>query len=103
MEAESADSQKFPNIIRLQHETTTELFIRKLSFQGLIREIAHDFKTDLKFQLSAIGALQETSEAYLVGLFEDTNLAAVHAKRTKRITIQPKGIQLALRLRGERS
>ncbi|GAA5914724.1 hypothetical protein JCM5296_001962, partial [Sporobolomyces johnsonii] len=58
---------------------------------------AQDFKTDLRFQSSAIGALQEAAEAYLVSLFEDTNLAAIHAKR---VTIQPKDIQLARRLRG---
>jgi histone H3 len=50
-------------------------------FQRLVREIAQDFKTDLRFQSSAIGALQESAEAYLVSLFEDTNLAAIHAKR----------------------
>ena len=48
--------------------------IRKLPFQRLVREIAQDFKTDLRFQSSAVMALQEASEAYLVGLFEDTNL-----------------------------
>ena len=46
-----------------------------------------DFKTDLRFQSSAVLALQEAAEAYLVGLFEDTNLAAIHAKR---VTIMPK-------------
>ena len=61
--------------------------IRKLPFQRLVREIAQDFKTDLRFQSSAILALQEASEAYLVGLFEDTNLCAIHAKR---VTIMPK-------------
>ena len=64
-----------------------------------MREIAQDFKTDLRFQVQAIGALQEAAEAYLVGLFEDTNLWAIHAKR---ITIMPKDIQLARRIRGER-
>jgi hypothetical protein len=63
------------------------LLIRKLPFQRLVREIAQDFKTDLRFQSAAIGALQEASEAYLVGLFEDTNLCAIHAKR---VTIMPK-------------
>jgi histone H3 len=58
-----------------------------------------DYKSDLRFQSVAIQALQEAAEAYLVGLFEDTNLAAIHAKR---VTIQPKDIQLATRLRGER-
>ncbi|XP_041511167.1 histone H3.3A-like [Microtus oregoni] len=66
----------------------------------LVREIAQDFKTDLRFQSAAIGALQEASEAYLVGLFEDTNLCAIHAKR---VTIMPKDIQLACRIRGERA
>ncbi|KAI9352906.1 histone-fold-containing protein [Obelidium mucronatum] len=79
-----------------RYQKSTELLIRKLPFQRLVREIAQDFKTDLRFQSSAIGALQEASEAYLVGLFEDTNLAAIHAKR---VTIQPKDIQLARRLR----
>ena len=76
------------------------LLIRKLPFQRLVREIAQDFKSDLRFQSSAIGALQEAVEAYLVSLFEDTNLCAIHAKR---VTIQKKDIQLARRLRGERS
>ncbi|CED83540.1 histone h3 [Phaffia rhodozyma] len=70
-----------------RYQKSTELLIRKLPFQRLVREIAQDFKTDLRFQSSAIGALQEASEAYLVSLFEDTNLAAIHAKR---VTIQPK-------------
>jgi len=73
---------------------------KKLPFQRLVREIAQDFKTDLRFQSSAIMALQEASEAYLVGLFEDTNLCAIHAKR---VTIMPKDIQLARRIRGERA
>jgi histone H3 len=55
--------------------------IRKLPFQRLVREIAQDFKSDLRFQSSAIGALQESAEAYIVSLFEDTNLCAIHAKR----------------------
>merc|ERR1711993_35242 len=61
---------------------------------------SEDIKTDLRFQSSAVMALQEASEAYLVGLFEDTNLCAIHAKR---VTIFPKDIQLARRIRGERA
>ena len=64
-----------------RYQKSTELLIRKLPFQRLVREIAQDFKTDLRFQSSAIMALQEASEAYLVGLLEDTNLCAIHAKR----------------------
>lgn len=82
-----------------RYQKSTELLIRKLPFQRLVREIAQDFKTDLRFQSSAVLALQEASEAYLVSLFEDTNLAAIHAKR---VTIQPKDLALARRLRGER-
>ncbi|KAL7674809.1 hypothetical protein ACOME3_001084 [Neoechinorhynchus agilis] len=82
-----------------RYQKSTELLIRKLPFQRLVREIAQDFKTDLRFQSAAIGALQEAAEAYLVSLFEDTNLCAIHAKR---VTIMPKDIQLARRIRGER-
>ncbi|GAA54847.1 histone H3.2 [Clonorchis sinensis] len=80
-----------------RYEKSTELLIRKLSFQSLVREIAQDFKTDLRFQSSAVSGLQEASEAYLVGLFEDTILCVIHAKR---VTIIPKDIQLARRIRG---
>ena len=83
-----------------RYQKSTELLLRKLPFQRLVREIAQDFKTDLRFQSSAIAALQEAAEAYLVGLFEDTNLCAIHAKR---VTIMPKDIQLARRIRGERA
>ena len=80
-------------------QKSTELLIRKLPFQRLVREIANDFKNDLRFQSSAVLALQEAAEAYMVGLFEDTNLCAIHAKR---VTIMPKDMQLARRIRGER-
>ena len=82
-----------------KYQRTTELLIRKLPFQRLVREIAQEFKHELRFQGTAILALQEASEAYLVGLFEDTNLCAIHAKR---VTIMPKDIALARRIRGER-
>ena len=64
----------------------------------LVREIALEFKQDIRFQSNAILALQESSEAYLVGLFEDTNLCAIHAKR---VTIMSKDLQLARRIRGD--
>ena len=81
-------------------QKSTELLIRKLPFQRLVREIASEFKNDLRFQSSAVLALQEATEAYIVGLFEDTNLAAIHAKR---VTIMPKDMQLARRIRGDRN
>jgi len=79
-------------------QKTDNLLIRRMPFQRLVREIAQDFKTDLRFQGSAVLALQEASEAYLVGLFEDTNLCAIHANR---VTITWKDMRLALRIRGE--
>jgi histone H3 len=81
-------------------QKSTELLIRKAPFQRLVREIAQEYKTELRFQSNAVAALQEASEAYLVGLFEDTNLCAIHAKR---VTIMQKDMQLARRIRGERS
>ena len=74
------------------------LLIRKLPFQRLVREIAQKFHLDLCFQASALLVLQEAVKAYLVKLFEDTNLCAIHGKR---VTIQPKDIQLAQCIRGE--
>ena len=61
-------------------QKSTALLIHKLPFQRLVREIAQDFKTDLRFQSAVILCLQEAAEAYLVGLFKDTNLCAIHAK-----------------------
>ena len=83
-----------------KYQKSTELLIRKLPFQRLVREIALEFRADLRFQSTAILALQEAAEAYLISLFEDTNLCAIHAKR---VTIMPKDIQLARRIRGERA
>ena len=51
-------------------QKSTELLIRRLPFQRLVREIAQEFKADLRFQSSAVQAIQEAAEAYLVGLFE---------------------------------
>lgn len=86
-----------------KYQKSTEMLIRKLPFQRLVREIAGQFKVDgecVRFQSSSIVALQEASEAYLVGIFEDTNLCAIHAKR---VTIMPRDMQLARRIRGERA
>lgn len=80
-------------------QRNTDLLIRKLPFQRLVREITQDFRSCLRFQTFALMALQEASEAYLVAIFEDANLCAIHAKR---VTIQPKDIELARRIRGER-
>ncbi len=74
-----------------KYQKSTEFLLCKLPFQCLVREITRGFSGDLRFQSSALGASQEASEAYLVGIFEDTNLCAIHAKR---VTIMPKDIQL---------
>ncbi|KAJ8429533.1 hypothetical protein Cgig2_025719 [Carnegiea gigantea] len=84
-----------PGIVALReirkYQKSAELLIRKLPFQRLVREIAQNFETDLRFQSHAVLALKEAAEAYLVGLFEDTNLCAIHAKW---VTIMPQDIQL---------
>ncbi|KAL7442750.1 hypothetical protein ACHAXM_008802 [Skeletonema potamos] len=83
-----------------RYQKSTDLIIRKAPFQRLVREIMQDFEKDLRFQSTAVLALQEAAEAYLVGLYEDANLCAIHAKR---VTIMPKDILLARRIRGERT
>ena len=82
-----------------RYQKSTELLIRKLPFQRLVRELAQEDHADLRFQSTAIAALQEAAEAYLVSLFEDVNLCAIHSKR---VTIMVRDIQLARRIRGER-
>ena len=82
-----------------KYQGSTEPLIRKIAFQRFVRELSSDVMTDRRFQSSAMYALQEAAEAYLVGLFEDTNRCAIHCRR---VTIMPKDIQLARRIRGER-
>ena len=93
-----------PGTVALQeirrYQKSMKLLIRRLPFQRLVREIAQDYKSRLNFASGAILALQEAAEAYLVGLFGDTNLCVIHAKC---ITIMPKDIQLARCIRGEHS
>ena len=84
--------------IRKYHKNTV-LLMKKAPFQRLVRKIACDIKSDLRMQSTALLALQEASEAYLVGLFNDTNECALHAKR---VTIMPKNMQLPQRIRGEK-
>ena len=79
-------------------QKSTSLLIKKLPFQRLVHQIARTIcDKDFRFQSAALGAIQEAAEYYLVGLFEDTNLCAIHAKR---VTVMPKDLQLAHRLRG---
>ena len=95
-----------------RYQKSTDLLIAKLPFKRLVVELCNDYlqtrdtfglkhtMEEARFQSSAIMALHEAAEAYLVGLFEDINLCAFHAGR---VTIQPKDMQLARRIRGERS
>ncbi|XP_030664549.1 histone H3.Y-like [Nomascus leucogenys] len=80
-----------------KYQKSTQLLLRKLHVQYLVREIAQAISPDLRFQSAATSALQEPSEAYLVRLFEDTNLCAIHARH---VTFTPRDMQLACRLRG---
>ena len=82
-----------------RYQKGTELLLRKAPFQRLVREIAVSGKEGLRFQSSAVLAIQEATEAHMVNLFADTCLCAIHGRR---VTIMPKDIQLARRLRGER-
>ena len=81
-----------------KYQKSTEPLIRKLPFQRLVREIAGQIMTDLRFTSGAIAALHESSEAFLVQMFEGVNLIALHSKRP---TIMAKDIQLLRKIRGE--
>ncbi len=81
-----------------KYQMSTELLIRKAPFYFFVHEIAIDFMSDLRMQSNAVLALQEALEAYLVHLFEDTDLCAMHRKR---VTITPKDMQLARHIQGE--
>ena len=98
-----------PGIVALReirrYQKSTDLLIRKIPFQRLVKEIANEmFKKrqvePFRFQHNAVDALQHASEAYLTGLFEDTNLCALHARR---VTVMVRDMKLALRLRGDRT
>lgn len=82
-----------------RYQKGTDLLIRKLPFQKVVKSIAKEIKDDVRFQSSALMALQEAAEAYMVGIFEDTNLCAIHARR---VTIMARDMQLARRIRGEK-
>ncbi len=82
-----------------KYQKSSDLLLRRMPFQRLVREVVQSLhREDFRFQASAMAALQEAAEAYLVGLFEDTNKCAIHAKR---VTVMPKDMQLARRIRGE--
>ncbi|XP_068685591.1 histone H3-like isoform X2 [Montipora foliosa] len=87
-------------LMEIRHfQKTTHLLLRKRPFMRLVREIADRFykRGELRWQVKALFALQESAEAFLVRLFEDSNLCAIHAKR---VTVMPRDMQLARRIRG---
>ncbi|CAH8390282.1 unnamed protein product [Eruca vesicaria subsp. sativa] len=77
-------SRHRPGIVALReirkYQKSTVTLIQKLPFQRLVKEIAQSLKAEFRFQSSAVDALQEAAEAYMVGFFEDTNLGDIHAK-----------------------
>lgn len=77
-----------------RYQKSTELLIKKAPFQRWVRQLAQDFKTDLRMKGSALQLLQEGFEVYLVKKMEAINLLAIHAKR---VTIQDKDVTLAFR------
>ena len=83
-----------------QYQKSTDLLIRRAPFQRVMYEIVRSFMNDTRVQAAAIKGLQEAAEAYLVGLFEDSNLCAIHAKQ---VTIMPRDVQLTRRICGERT
>lgn len=80
-------------------QKTSNLLIRRAPFQRMVREVANVAKAGLRWQSAALAAMQEATEAYVVGLLSDSNLCALHARR---VTVMPRDIHLARRLRGER-
>ena len=81
-----------------RYQKTTAMLLPRAPFQRLVRSICGTIDSDLRFQAQALMALQESSEAYLVGIFEDANLCAIHANR---VTIMKKDMDLARRIRGD--
>ena len=81
-----------------RYQKSTELLIRKLPFLRLVREISQKIKSDLRFQSTAVLALQEAAEDYLVKMFQQVNVCAIHGGR---VTIKPKDILLWKRIQGE--
>lgn len=81
-----------------RYQKSTDLLLRKLPFARLVKEITHAYTAkEFRWQAQALLALQEAAESYLIGLMEDSNLCAIHARR---VTIMVKDMRLARRIRG---
>jgi histone H3 len=81
-------------------QKSTDLLIHRLPFARLVKEITLEFHHSLQWQSVALEALQYAAEDYIIGLMEDANLSALHAKR---VTVMPKDIHLANRIRGNKN
>ena len=81
-----------------KYQKSTDLLLHKLPLQRFVREVTQNVRGDLRFQATALAASQEATKAYLIGLLEDTNLCAIHAKR---VTIMPQDLQLSRQIRWE--
>ncbi len=80
------------------YQRTTDCIIRALPFQRLVQQITREVAGERRFQSSAVLALQEAAEAYLADLFKDAQAVALYARR---LTVTPRDLQLARRIRGE--
>ena len=104
-EGEARKKNRFkPGTVALReikrYQKSNDLLLPRAPFMRLVKSIAESEDHQLRFQSHAIQALQEATEAYIVGLFEDTNLCAIHAKRQ---TVMKKDMELARRIRGDRN
>ncbi len=81
-----------------RYQKSTKCLMQRAPFQRLVRSLAKGYNSELRFQASSLAALQEATEAYVVGLFEDVNLCALHAGR---VTVMTRDMHLARRIRGD--
>jgi histone H3 len=81
-----------------RYQKSTDMLIPRAPFQRLVRDICRGIDNELRFQANALVALQEASEAYIVGVLEDAGTCALHAKR---VTVMKADMQLARRMRGD--
>jgi histone H3 len=83
-----------------KYQKSTESLVRKLPFQRLVRHLVGEKNKRMRavrMQTAALYVMQQAYEAYVISLFEDANLCAIHAKR---VTVMPKDLLLAKRIRG---
>lgn len=79
-------------------QKTTDTQIPALAFQRLVREIAQEYRADLRFSKAGMESLQEAAEAFLVDVYGDANLLTIHRNK---VTVGPRDMQLAVHIRGD--